>query len=107
MGNSWELLRKRLLLLRDHHGAVAEFCRKTGLNRQTVENWLDGKSAAGIENLDRIAGALGREPWQLLAPTGTPGAGVPPDILEALARALSDPKNEEFIRRWLEIANKT
>lgn len=86
MPKSLEELRNRLSALRERHGAVAEFCRKAGFNRQTVENWLDGKSAPGMENIDRIADALGVEAWRLIMPAGE--EAVPRSELERTADQL-------------------
>lgn len=72
MGKSWEVLRNRLLMYLSPHGAVSEFCRKTGLARSGVDRWLLPKEKGGgspnIENLDAIADALGITPWDLIKP---------------------------------------
>lgn len=55
------------------HGAVADFCRKTGITRSQVDGWIrDGVGAPGIDRMDLIASGLGIEPWELLKPPRAP-----------------------------------
>lgn len=66
--NSWKLLHERLLSLQDTHGAVARFCERSGLSRQTVEYWLKHGTIPNIDKLDQIAAGFGLEPWETLRP---------------------------------------
>jgi transcriptional regulator with XRE-family HTH domain len=97
-----EILRKRLLELRERHGGVAEFCRKSGFNRQSVENWLDGESVPGLDSLDRIARALDVSPAALISdPAQAPWARIPGDVVDGLSRC--EPHQIEMIRQQLVI----
>lgn len=62
------LFAKRLNEQLAPHGAVSEFCRKTGFARATVDRWLAAERAPELEQLEFVAQALGKEPWQLIAP---------------------------------------
>ena len=66
--NAAERLRNILNARLEQRGSVAEFCRKTGLARNTVESWLAGISSPNVRNLDTIAEALGVQPWALIKP---------------------------------------
>lgn len=66
MGKSAEIFLKRFKEAMTPHGAVAEFCRKAGLSRTAVDNWLKG-GVPSIENIDKIADALGITPAELIS----------------------------------------
>jgi transcriptional regulator with XRE-family HTH domain len=63
-----EYFMNALAQLRAVRGAVAEFCRKTGFARNTVESWIDGVAFPSLEKLDRIAEALEVPVDSLIAP---------------------------------------
>lgn len=65
---TWDLLRKRLILNLEPHGAVSEFSRKTGFSRAGVDKWLNNLSVPKIDVLDKFADALDQKPWQLIQP---------------------------------------
>jgi hypothetical protein len=65
MSDSANLLLKRLQSAVEPHGALAEFCRKSGLPRKTVENWLNGTTIPTTA-LDAIAVGMETTPEDLL-----------------------------------------
>lgn len=96
MSKSFELLQKRLLTEAKSHGRIANIARETGVSRVTLDRWIAGESIPSLENLDRVAAALGENPWDLLKPVNNPVA-TPAAVLSALAvasliySAVSDP----------------
>ena len=71
MSNTADLIINRLREAFQQHGAVAEFCRKSGLPRRTVDNWMAKRSYPGLDSLDAIAKGLDLQPWELLKPPTT------------------------------------
>jgi transcriptional regulator with XRE-family HTH domain len=93
----WDILRNKLIALRDQYGAVADFVRKTGFSRTTVENWLDNKNIPNVETLGKIAFGLNCEPWELIKPAcSTQAPTIPLDehikTLEVFAHAQASTK---------------
>lgn len=72
MANSTKALVKALETALAPRGAKAEFLRKTGMSPSSLAGYLKGENAASIDQLDRIADALGVDPWELLKPPNTP-----------------------------------
>jgi transcriptional regulator with XRE-family HTH domain len=71
MDNPWKVLSKLLksdLEREGAHGRKADFLRQTGFARSTVDRWLDGKHAPGIDDLPKIAEWFGVQPWELIKP---------------------------------------
>lgn len=96
MPSLWESLRNRLLALRGTHGAVAEFCRKSGYPRQTVEAWLSGQSVPSADKLDPIAEALGISlAGNLPATAAQP---TPLEALEIVRQALTEGRDLSTVR---------
>jgi transcriptional regulator with XRE-family HTH domain len=87
MSKASESFRKRLRIALEPRGASAEFRRKTGFAPGSIINWLEKGQTPTIDNLDRVAEALGATPSELLKPEGKP---IPADILEALGKANDD-----------------
>ena len=83
MRKSADLLSKRLNILLASHGAVADFCKKTGFSRTAVETWRDGESSPTLKNLDVIAESLGVDPLKLLDAETIPES-IPGNLLPAL-----------------------
>jgi transcriptional regulator with XRE-family HTH domain len=81
-----ELLKKRLSEAFDKHGAVADFCRKTGFSRGAAENWRQGTQVPTVDKLGPIAEALGTTPAELLS-EGPPKTHTLEDCLRAVAEA--------------------
>jgi transcriptional regulator with XRE-family HTH domain len=52
---SAKLLVNRIKGALSEHGAVSDFCKKTGISRTAVNSWLDGKTVPSLGNLDAIA----------------------------------------------------
>jgi len=48
-------------------GAVADFCRKTGFSRASIQRWEAGQYPT-LETLERIAEGLGTTAWDLIKP---------------------------------------
>lgn len=65
--NAWKLIHHRLLGLRESHGAVARFCERSGLPRQTVEYWLKHGTVPNLDKIDQIAAGFGVEPRDLFS----------------------------------------
>lgn len=105
MSNASEVFSKKLGDLLAPHGAVTEFCKKTGLNRATVDNWLHGRTPPNVSKLQEVADALGVEPWEMIHPR-------PSELLEkneflsAMDKAASDIAELESEIRQLKAANK-
>lgn len=78
MRKSTDLLISRMASAFEPHGALAEFCRKTGFPRKTVENWLQGTTIPTTA-LDSIAEGLDMSPWDLIKPDAP---DLPPTALE-------------------------
>ncbi len=72
MIESLELFHSRLAERLKAHGAVAEFCRKTGFSRSLVDRWIDGVGAPALDSLDKVAHGLGVPAWELIKPEGDP-----------------------------------
>jgi len=87
MPESNEIFRHRLALRLQGHGAVADFCRKTGLSRSAVDLWLSGDRSPTLKNLDLAASALDVRPWDLIMPEGAQPEARPSQI-ESLLRKL-------------------
>lgn len=68
MLNYWEQAHKRIIEATENRG-VAEFARKVGVDRKTVEAWKKG-AYPGVDIIGKIAETLGMEPWELLKPPG-------------------------------------
>ena len=66
MLNYWDKTLQAIREATENRG-VAEFARKVGVDRKTVEAWRKG-AYPGVEMLGKIAEALGSEPWILLKP---------------------------------------
>lgn len=66
MSDSAALLLDKLRAAVEPHGALAEFCRRSGFARRTVENWLNGTTIPTTA-LDAIAAGLDTTPSALLA----------------------------------------
>lgn len=63
-----DLIKKRLESYFEPHGSMADFCRRTGIPRQNVKNWLKG-TAIPLDALEPIAAGLGLAGgWELLRP---------------------------------------
>lgn len=76
MNKTLELFRKRLLERLTPHGAVAEFCRISGISRSSVQRWEEG-AAPTLDLLEPIARGLGTTPWELLKPEAAASAVKP------------------------------
>lgn len=59
------------------HGAVSEFCRKSGFARPTVDRWLKGENSPTLENLERIAAILDKPVPEMLSPSYAFGKSDP------------------------------
>lgn len=68
MASSRELLVKRLSGLFAQHGSASDFCRRTGIPRATLENWLKRGMAPDLDSLDKIAEGLGLTAAELIRP---------------------------------------
>ena len=93
VSKSWDLLRKRMNEKLAPHGAVSEFCRVTGFSRQGVDKWLGGETIPSMDKIDKIAEALGLQPWELIKPQGADS--LVPDI------------KREFIQEILQLDDVT
>ena len=71
MANSTKALIKALQEGLAPRGAKAEFLRATGLSPSSLAGYMSGDNSPSIDQLDRIAGALGIESWELLKPADT------------------------------------
>lgn len=71
MAKSPNLIRDRLAKVFDSKRMTkAEFLRRAGFSSSLLETYLKGDSVPGLEALDRIAAAIGDEPWTLIMPAG-------------------------------------
>lgn len=95
MYRSPELLAKALNLALSSHGSIADFCKKAGFTYPTVQHWRNLERSPTLENLDRIAMALGVQPWELIKPYGAEATPIPRPVLN-----LSD-SIQEAIRKSL------
>ncbi|TXH13498.1 MAG: XRE family transcriptional regulator [Hyphomicrobiaceae bacterium] len=68
MSKSFELFRAKLANRLENFGAKSEFCRKTGIARSLLDKWLNGESNPSLEILDKAAGGVETQPWQLICP---------------------------------------
>jgi len=50
------------------HGEVAALARRTGINRATIDKWMNGESVPNLEFLDTLAEGLETTPWDLIKP---------------------------------------
>jgi transcriptional regulator with XRE-family HTH domain len=67
-GNSWEIIRNKMLKALSPYGSVSKFCRDIGVSRNSVDKWLSNTSSPNIEHLDVIANGLHQMPWDLIRP---------------------------------------
>lgn len=102
MPNTVDFLMKRIKIYFAPHGVVADFCRKTGIHRNTVEGWLSTGHPPKLEKLDRIAEGMGITLWDLLKPEGEEKKVSP--RLEALLKVIQD---QEARIQELEAGTKT
>lgn len=63
------IISENLRDLSDRLGGIAEFCRKTGLNRQLMNKYLAGDILPSVETLDAIANATGFSVADLVQPS--------------------------------------
>jgi transcriptional regulator with XRE-family HTH domain len=93
MSKAPEVLRKRIAALYSDFGRIAEVVRKTGLSRRVLEKWRDGESSPSIENLERLADALGVQPWELIKPDGAQPTKQEVPLPEGVRQAIREELN--------------
>ena len=114
MGKASESFKKRIAAATGPHGALSDFCRKTGLGRNTVERWIFEGVSPTLENLERAAEGMGMQAWELIKPEDAQAtqprfelweawamlgqalegsSRVPPKIATALAQELQSARN--------------
>jgi transcriptional regulator with XRE-family HTH domain len=89
MANSFDTFRTRVSKMLESRGAKAELCRKTGIPRSALDRWLNGENEPSMSNLDRIAEALGFEPWQLIQGTEPVRPALPEGVRQAIREELN------------------
>jgi transcriptional regulator with XRE-family HTH domain len=90
MAKSWDLLRNRLKKALSPHGAVSEFCRRTGFARSGVDRWMHNENIPKLDNLDVIAEGLGVNPWDLIKPESIPQLQLPKPTPEEALEVLTE-----------------
>lgn len=70
----------------------------------TIARMKSADTSIGVDVLEKVAGALGVEAWQLICPTD-PGDSVSPLAMD-LARQLDDLKDPELQRRAYALASQ-
>jgi transcriptional regulator with XRE-family HTH domain len=73
-----------------------DLCAKTGISQSYLSQVEKGTWNIGLDNIERIARAVGIAPYLLLHPSFARGSGKPPDslpikIADALAKAEAPP----------------
>lgn len=91
MPKSLNLIKNRLSGYFKERGAKAEIRKKTGFSGSQLDRYISGESDLGVEQLDRLAEALGIQPWELIKPDGTMPTPAPESpalepLLEAIRR---------------------
>lgn len=98
MPDSLSLFRETLRRETQTHGRAAEICRLAKVNRSTFDYWVKGITVPQLDQVDRIATALGRPAWELIKP---PSMDHTEQLIEKI-RALSENDRklvEELVRR--------
>ena len=82
------------------HGAIATFCRETGLHRETVDRWIEGKSSPTLRNVDAAAKGIGAKPWDMIKPDeiAVPRDEIRQAVREELAAQRMQPPEERAER---------
>lgn len=92
MANSSELLQKALREATNRRGDIADLARKAGLKPPQMQRYISGDHVPSLDNLDRIASALGKEAWELIKPheasSKLKGSLLPEEVREALREEL-------------------
>lgn len=101
--NSPKALIRYLSSRLSEHGARADFCRKSGISRAALEFWLASDRIPRLDQLDRIAAALGVQPWELLKPEeALPTPPKPTPTVEGLTDVIKSQEKEiEALKREL------
>jgi transcriptional regulator with XRE-family HTH domain len=92
MTNSAKTLEDLLNRAKETRGFIAELSQKTGIKGPQLQRYITGKNVPGLDILDRIAKALGIDPWELIKPPGAEIAAharpvSPAEALDALGIA--------------------
>lgn len=106
MGKSAEALRKRVADSIARYGAIEKMCEKTGYSRNAIKAWATEHSNPRLDAIEKMAKALGQEPWQLLRPeeSAKPSlapAPLPFADLEKELRKLGHGHALNFLKGWI------
>lgn len=103
MSNALEQLRKRLNLFCQKRGAKAEIRAKTGFSASQLDRYISGETVPGVDQLEKIAEALGVQPWELIKPEAALPTPQPnPPTVDALLAVIK----EQEKRLEEKVANK-
>jgi transcriptional regulator with XRE-family HTH domain len=92
-----EFFRSRLSKRLSERGAKSAFCRKTGISRSLLDQWIRGESVPGLDSLERVASGLDVTPWDLIKPEGSEPSHSPAIAsLAAIIPAISDDEAEKL-----------
>jgi transcriptional regulator with XRE-family HTH domain len=72
------------------HGAIADFCRKKGVGRNTVKRWISGETSPDVRELEMLASYFEVEIWELIHPKNAPTARSQNPTVEALTKLVAD-----------------
>lgn len=73
MSKSQDILAERLEAeLKRREKGKGDLAGVLGISRPTLDAYLKGKKPPTLDTLDRIAIAIGKEPWQLIGPEAPP-----------------------------------
>jgi transcriptional regulator with XRE-family HTH domain len=68
MSKSADLFKKELAHRLRKRGAQTELFKATGIGLSSINGYMSGKNSPTLEQIDRIAEALGVEPWEMIKP---------------------------------------
>lgn len=85
-----DLLTERLRAVLKPRGQGVKFSRDYGFSRSQVQLWMKEPINPTLETLDRIAAALGQEPWELLRPEAPQACSAPAPAIEGFSTLLAE-----------------
>lgn len=114
--NSWEqTVRKRIIYLIDNYcdGSQQKFVEKTGINKGSVSQYVNGKNLPSDINIDKIAAAFNVDPgWLLASDIIPPGIDIsePEPDPDRIAKAMDlldrveklSPENQKLFLEFLD-----
>lgn len=108
MTKATETLAKYLKKALDKHGAKAELARKSGVHPNSIDSYVDLKTSPTLEQIERMANALGVQPWELIRPNGaSPTAEFSPALIDLMRRiAKLSPAHLSLIIKAVELSEQ-